>query len=97
MMLPQEIIGQKVWLEVERDDPYGPTVPVKVQAEISQPTSPPWFYARFENAPRWLRQSGQWLTQYEAEMAVLLNPVLEDLDYEEDDLDDLYEDEINSR
>ncbi|WP_298613746.1 hypothetical protein [uncultured Thermosynechococcus sp.] len=87
MMLPQEIIGQKVWLEVEPEEAYYPGEKIRVQAEISQPTAPPWYYARYINPPRWFRTPGQWLTHHEAEMAVLLNPVLEDLELEEENYD----------
>ncbi|RMH68065.1 hypothetical protein [Thermosynechococcus sp. OHK43] len=87
MMLPQAIIGQKVWLEVEPEDAYYLGEKIRVQAEISQPTAPPWYYARYINPPRWFRTQGQWLTHHEAERAVLLNPVLEDLELEEEHYD----------
>ncbi|ATS19070.1 hypothetical protein BRW62_10345 [Parathermosynechococcus lividus PCC 6715] len=97
MMLPQDIIGQKVWLDVDSEDAYYPGETVRVQAEITQPTAPPWYFARYLNAPRWLRTQGQWLTHHEAEMAVLLNPVLEEPELVEGDDDyDNYGDELTN-
>lgn len=96
MFTPQDLIGQKVWLEIERESPYGLTEPIKVQAEITQPTSPPWFYGRFLNPPFFLRETGKWLTYQEAERAFLMHPVIdeEDEDFADED-DDLYPDELN--
>ncbi|MGB8700633.1 MAG: hypothetical protein WCD18_14550, partial [Thermosynechococcaceae cyanobacterium] len=51
---------------------------------LTQPTSPPWFYARYENPSPVLRTAGQWLTLKEAQDAVLLHAVIEDYLFEED-------------
>ena len=83
MLAPDELIGQKVWLEVERDPDYPYLDPYRIKAELTQPTSPPWFFARYEDAPPNLRSQGQWLTLNEAQQAYLFHPVL-DLDIEED-------------
>jgi hypothetical protein len=80
MLFPDDIIGQQVWLEVPKDPDFPHLDPYRVKATISQPTSPPWFYARFEDPPITIRTSGQWLTLKEAEDAVLYNPVIEDYD-----------------
>ena len=77
MLAPDELIGQKVWLEVERDPDYPDLRPYRIKAELTQPTSPPWFFARYEDAPFNVRSPGQWLTLNEAQQAYLLHPVLE--------------------
>ena len=84
MLSPEEIIGQKVWLEIPRDPDYPHLDPIKVKAVITQPTSPPWFYARFDNPPPTLRESGKWLSHLEAQQAYLYAPVLDDLEWEDD-------------
>jgi hypothetical protein len=102
MLSPQDLIGQKVWLSLQPDAEselvYGELETNQVQAEITQPTSPPWFFARYLNPPTLVRTSGQWLSLYEAEQAVLLNPVIEydDDDYEDNLDDDFLEDDLES-
>lgn len=92
MLPPDELIGQKVWITVERDPDYPDLKPYQLQAELTQPTAPPWFFARFEDPPPMLRIPGKWLTLYEAQQAVLLHPVI---DYElEADSD--YDDEFST-
>lgn len=93
MLFPDDIIGQQVWLEVQKDPDFPNLDPYRVKATITQPTSPPWFYARYEDAPRAIRTSGQWLTLREAEDAVLYSPVMDE--YEQDDLDLEEEDDWN--
>jgi hypothetical protein len=97
MLSPQDLIGQKVWLSLQPDAEnqlvHGELDTQKLQAEITQPTSPPWFFARYLNPPTLVSSSGQWLSLYEAQQAVLHNPVI-DYDDDEDDLDD-FEDELN--
>jgi hypothetical protein len=94
MLSPQELIGQKVWLSLEPEnafsygDPGGP----QVKAEITQPTSPPWFYARYLNPPASVRETGQWLSFADAQQAVLLHPVIEPLPID-DELEMDFEDE----
>ncbi len=80
MLSPDELIGQKVWMKVERDPDYPDLDPYRVKAVLTQPTSPPWFYARFEDPPVRLRETGKWLSLFEAQQAVLIDPVI---DYEE--------------
>lgn len=93
MLSPQELIGQKVWLSLQSDAPLSNEDLPRVKAEIVQPTSPPWFFARYIDPPRTVHASGQWLTLYEAQQAVLIDPVIE---YEDDCVyDELYEDEFN--
>ncbi len=94
MFTPQDLIGQKVWLEIERDDPYGPIESLRVQAEITQPTSPPWYYGRYLNPPAFVRTNGQWLTYQEAEQAFLMHPVIDEEEFADED-DDLFPDELN--
>jgi hypothetical protein len=108
MLCPQDLIGQKVWLSPpssESDAPWwelGEDSQKRIQAEITQPTSPPWFFARYLGNPPSSLGSGQWMTLYEAQQAVLLNPVLEveeeeqEWDLELDDLD-VYQDQLNFR
>lgn len=93
MMSPQELIGQKVWLSLESDGPnsYGDPDAPQVKAEITQPTSPPWFYARYLSPPAYVRGTGQWLTLADAQEAVLFHPVIDPLPEDELDLD--FEDE----
>jgi hypothetical protein len=91
MLSPDELIGQKVWLKVERDMDYPDLDPYRVKAILTQPTSPPWFFARYEEPPARLRESGKWLSLYEAQQAVLIDPVI---DY--DDIDDDYDDEFSN-
>jgi hypothetical protein len=100
MWSPQELIGQKVWLILEPEQSYGERELLppgaeapRIQAELLQPTSPPWFFARYLNPPITIKGQGQWLSLHEAQQAVLLNPVLDD--YEEDDLDFLPDDFSN--
>jgi hypothetical protein len=90
MLSPDELIGQKVWLTVERDPDYPDLDPYRVKAVLTQPTAPPWFFARYEEPPVSLREPGQWISLYEAQQAVLIDPVI---DY--DDLDD-YDDEFSN-
>jgi hypothetical protein len=95
MWSPQELIGQKVWLALEPEQTYGELQLLsedtpRVQAELLQPTSPPWFYARYLNPPITVKAPGQWLSLHQAQQAVLLNPVIEP--YEDDDLDFLPQD-----
>lgn len=87
MLSPQELIGQKVWLEVQNDLSYLDQV-YKVKAEITQPTSPPWFFARYLDSPFSLPTSGQWMSLYEAQQAVLQAPVIEPEDSEDFDEDE---------
>lgn len=90
MLSPDELIGQKVWVKVERDSDYPDLDPYRVQAEITQPTTPPWFFARYQNPPRRIHEAGKWLTLYEVQQAVLTDPVIEYDDWDdEDDLDEL--------
>jgi hypothetical protein len=92
MLSPDELIGQKVWVDVKSDPLYVEVEPVRIQAEITQPTSPPWFFARYLNPPRSTDAAGQWLTLHEAQLAVLTNPVV---DYDEleylDEFDNEYD------
>ena len=95
MLSPQELIGQKVWLKVPSDPSYPDSHIYRVKAEITQPTSPPWFFARYLEAPSIRSFSGQWMTLIEAQMAVLQDPVIEP---EEDYYEDVYEvDELDLR
>lgn len=87
MLSPQELLGQKVWLKVQPDFD-GETY--RVKAEITQPTSPPWFFGRYLDAPARIPTSGQWMSWFEAQEAVLSDPVIE-----EDCYEDLYEDELD--
>jgi hypothetical protein len=94
MLSPDELIGQKVWLKVDRDPNYPHLEPCRVQAEITQPTSPPWFFARYQNPPQRLQSLGQWLTLYEAQYAVLTDPVI-DYDFDdEEDFDEMSKDKF---
>lgn len=86
MLSPQEVIGQKVWLNVQTDPALLESETYRVKAEITQPTSPPWFFARYLEAPSYISAPGQWMSLYEAQLAVLEDPVIE---VEED----FYEDE----
>jgi hypothetical protein len=95
MLSPSDIIGQKVWLEVPRDLDYPLAEPIRVKAVLTQPTSPPWFYARYEDAPRAVREAGQWISLYDAQQAVLLHPVFEETYLDEEDWVDEYADEEN--
>ncbi len=95
MLSPDDIIGQKVWLEVPQDPDYPYVEPQRVKAVLMQPTSPPWFYARYEDAPRSVREAGQWLSLNDAQQAVLLHPVIEDYDFEEEEV--LYDEEDEFR
>jgi hypothetical protein len=96
MLSPDDIIGQQVWLEIPKDPDFPHIEPYRVKATLTQPTSPPWFYARFDDPPATLRATGQWLSLKEAQDAVLYHPVIPDYDLEEDwnDLAD-EEDELN--
>ncbi len=93
MLPPDELIGQKVWVKVERDPDYPDFEPYRIKAEITQPTSPPWFFARYQDPPRSIHSPGQWLTLYEAQQAVLMDPVI-DYNFDDDDYDELSEDEL---
>jgi hypothetical protein len=95
MLSPQEVIGQKVWLNVQTDSALPENETYRVKAEISQPTSPPWFFARYLEAPPYISASGQWMSLYEAQLAILEDPVteLEEDYYLEEDYED--EDEWN--
>ncbi|MCM1981809.1 hypothetical protein [Lyngbya confervoides] len=94
MLSPEDLIGQKVWLEVPRDSDFPNLDPHRVKAVITQPTSPPWFYARYEDPPAALREPGRWISLYEAEQAYFFAPVLEDYDFADDSEEDIdYEDE----
>lgn len=96
MLSPEEIIGQKVWLEIPRDPDFPQLEPIRIKAVLTQPTAPPWFYARFDNPPRTIRESGKWLSHFEAQQAYLYAPVLDEFDYEDDSSEDFdYEDEFN--
>jgi len=96
MLSPDELIGQKVWVKVERDPDYPQLDPYRIQAEITQPTAPPWFFARYQDPPHRVHAPGQWLTLYEAQQAVLMDPVIDDYDDwdDEDDLDEMSKDEV---
>lgn len=86
MLSPQEVIGQKVWLNVQSDPAYLEGETHRVKAEITQPTSPPWFFARYLEAPPRIATLGQWMSLHEAQQAVLIDPVLElEEDYDEDE------------
>jgi hypothetical protein len=105
MWSPQELIGQKVWLSLEPAQFYGeqrygdqqlrPGETMQIQAELTQPTSPPWFYARYLNPPTTIKAQGQWLSLFEAQQAALLNPVIEELEEDELALSYLPEDYSN--
>ncbi len=88
MLSPDDIIGQKVWLTVPRNPDFPDLDPYRVKAEVIQPTSPPWFFARYLDPPPTLPGMGQWLSLYEAQQVVLMDPVLEDYDWDDDDWDD---------
>lgn len=92
MLSPDELLGQKVWLDIPSDLNYQNSETYRVKAEITQPTSPPWFFARYLEAPAQIKTLGQWMSLYEAQVAVLQNPVL---DSEEDFQGNLYEDEFD--
>lgn len=84
MLSPNDLIGQQVWIEIPID-PNHPHLDVyRIKATLTQPTSPPWFYARFDSPPPAVRDSGQWLSLKEAQDVFLYHPVLEDYDLEED-------------
>lgn len=87
MLSPQEVIGQKVWLKVQTDPALLESETYRVKAEITQPTSPPWFFARYLEAPMYISAAGQWMSLYEAQLAVLEDPVteLEEDFYEDED------------
>ncbi len=90
MLSPEELIGQKVWLTVQPDLEDSQTH--RIKAEITQPTSPPWFFARYLNPPTRIQVPGQWMSLYEAQQAALIDPVIE---LEEEHYEDLYEDELD--
>jgi len=92
MLSPDELIGQKVWLNIPSDLNYQDSETYRVKAEIMQPTSPPWFFARYLEAPATVKNLGQWMSLYEAQVAVLQNPVIVD---EDDFQGNLYEDEFD--
>ncbi len=78
MLSPNELIGKKVWLEVESYPDYPDAGLYRVKAVLTQPTSPPWFFARFEDPPVRLLVTGKWLTMHEAQHAVLYDPVIDE-------------------
>jgi hypothetical protein len=78
MLAPEELIGQRVWVEIPRDLDLPGLDPHRLKAVITQPTSPPWFYARFEDPPPTISSLGKWLTLLEAQQAYLLHPVYEE-------------------
>lgn len=89
MLSPQEIIGQKIWISLPRDPDfldYGDVEAQRIKAEVTQPTSPPWFFARYIDPPRSVSATGQWMSLYEAQLAVLQDPVIEEEDLCEDEL-----------
>lgn len=89
MLSPQEVIGQKVWLDVQSDPAFLESKAHRVKAEITQPTSPPWFFARYLEAPPQVLTLGQWMSLHEAQQAVLIDPVLElDEDFYQEDEDE---------
>lgn len=92
MISPDELIGQKVWLKIERHPYYYGEEPLRVKAEITQPTSPPWFYLRYLDAPASVAESGRWMTLYEVQQAFLIDPVFE---YDEE-ADFAFSEESNS-
>lgn len=92
MLSPQELIGQRVWLKVQTNVGYYDEETYRVKAEIAQPTSPPWFFARYLDPPSAIKTSGQWMSLYDAQLAVLQDPVIEE---EEHYHEDLYEDELD--
>jgi hypothetical protein len=99
MLSPDELVGQRVWVEVPRDPDFPDFDVYRIKATITQPTSPPWFYARFEDAPPAvaIRTSGKWLTINEAQQAVLIHPVIDDYDLDyEDELDEYDDDDWRS-
>jgi len=92
MLSPQELIGQRVWLKVQANVGYYDAETHRVKAEITQPTAPPWFFARYLDPPFAIKTAGQWMSLYDAQLAVLQDPVIEEDDnYHED----LYEDELD--
>lgn len=84
MLSPDDMIGQQVWIEIPKDPDYPYLEVHRVKATLTQPTSPPWFYARFDSPPATVREAGQWLSPKEAQDAFLYSPVLEDYDLEEE-------------
>jgi hypothetical protein len=84
MLSPQDLIGQKVWLSVQRELYYADSESQRIKAEITQPTSPPWFFARYLDPPASISTSGQWMSLYEAQQAVLLDPVIDYDEYEDE-------------
>ncbi len=96
MLSPEELIGQKVWIEIPRDPDFPDLDPIRLKAVITQPTSPPWFYARYDNPPPTIREAGKWISHLEAQQAYLYAPVLDDLVYGDDSYEDSdLEDEFN--
>ncbi|MEM9136390.1 MAG: hypothetical protein AAGB01_03440, partial [Cyanobacteria bacterium P01_F01_bin.42] len=96
MLSPEELIGQKVWVEIPRDPDFPDLEPIRIKAIITQPTSPPWFYARFDSPPPTIRESGKWISPLEAQQAYLYSPVLEEVEYEDESREDFdLEDEFN--
>jgi hypothetical protein len=95
MLSPSDIIGQKVWLEIPRDPDYPMAEPFRVKAILTQPTSPPWFYARYEEPPRSVRETGQWISLNDAQQAVLLHPVFDESYLDEEEWEDEYANEEN--
>jgi hypothetical protein len=95
MLSPFDVIGQQVWIEIPKDPNYPHSEVYRIKATITQPTSPPWFYARFDAPPAAVREAGQWMSLKEAQDAFFYNPVLEDYDLEEEFNDWAEEDELN--
>ncbi|WP_404785580.1 hypothetical protein [Altericista sp. CCNU0014] len=97
MLSPNDLIGQQVWIEIPVDRNNPRLEVYRIKATLTQPTSPPWFYARFDSPPAAVRDSGQWLSLKEAQDAFLYDPVLEDYDDLEEDWNDWAdeEDELN--
>jgi hypothetical protein len=96
MLSPDELIGQRVWINIPKDPDFPDYDFYRIKATLTQPTSPPWFYARFEDMPPAVavKMQGQWLSLNEAQQAVLLHPVVDDYDLDyEDDLDDYDDDD----
>jgi hypothetical protein len=93
LLSPTDLIGQQVWIEIPKDPDHPHSDSYRIKATLTQPTSPPWFYARFDSPPVTVREAGQWLSLKQAQDAYLYAPVLEDYDLEEEFADE--EDELN--
>jgi hypothetical protein len=93
LLSPTDLIGQQVWIEIPKDPDHPHSDVYRIKATLTQPTSPPWFYARFDSPPAAVREAGHWLSLKQAQDAYLYAPVLEDYDLEEEFADE--EDELN--